>query len=224
MTYDGIVFDFNGTLLWDMDLHEIVWDRMIQRLLGRSLTHEEWHHTVVGRTNAEIWPALAGRPFDPEEVERLSEEKEQEYRDLLVSLPDRVTLVDGATELFELLLDQGIPIAIGTAAGQTNKDFYVETFGLHRWFRPDRIVYDDGTMPGKPDPALFSTAIGRLGVPAHRCIVVEDGLLGIRAARAAGAGKVYGIWASDADREKLERVPLDRRIHTYREMGLDDFR
>ena len=224
MTYDGIVFDFNGTLLWDMDLHEIVWDRMIQRLLGRSLTHEEWHHTVVGRTNAEIWPALAGRPFDPEEVERLSEEKEQEYRDLLVSLPGRVTLVDGATELFELLLDQGIQIAIGTAAGQTNKDFYVETFGLHRWFRPDRIVYDNGTMPGKPDPALFSTAIGRLGVPAHRCIVVEDGLLGIRAARAAGAGKVYGIWASDADREKLERVPLDRRIHTYREMGLDDFR
>lgn len=224
MAYQGIVFDFNGTLLWDMDLHEQVWDQQVRKYLHRPLTHDEWHHTVVGRTNAEIWPQLAGHSFDPEELERLSEEKEQAYRDLLVSTPGRVTLVEGAVELFELCLAQGIEIAIGTAAGQTNKDFYVEVFDLHRWFRPERIVYDDGTMPGKPDPALFRTAIERLGLPPSSCIVVEDGLLGIRAARAAGAGKVYGIWASEEDRVKLSKVPLDRTIHTYREMGLADFR
>jgi len=223
-TYQAIVFDFNGTLLWDMDLHEQVWFDVARRHLGRELTQQEWVHGFVGRTNAEIWPFVLGRPVGADEAEALSEEKEAAYRRLLVSTPERVALVEGAAELFDLCLDQGIKIAIGTAAGRTNKDFYVEVFGLHRWFQPDHIVYDDGTMPGKPHPALFATAMDRLRARPDRCIVVEDGILGIQAARAAGAGKVYGIWASEADRTKLAAVTLDKTIHTYREVGLDDFR
>jgi beta-phosphoglucomutase-like phosphatase (HAD superfamily) len=223
LAYQGIVFDFNGTLLWDMDLHERVWFEVARGYLGRELTQHEWVHGFGGRTNAEIWPFLLGRPVPRDEADVLSEEKEATYRRMLLSTPERVTLVDGAVELFELCLSRGIKIAIGTAAGRSNKDFYVETFGLHRWFQPQNIVYDDGTMPGKPDPALFATAIGRLGVRPDRCIVVEDGILGIQAARAAGAGKVYGIWASDGDRAKLATVTLDKTIHTYREVGLADF-
>jgi beta-phosphoglucomutase-like phosphatase (HAD superfamily) len=37
MTYQGIVFDFNGTLLFDMDLHEIVWRKVAEGHLGRPL-------------------------------------------------------------------------------------------------------------------------------------------------------------------------------------------
>jgi beta-phosphoglucomutase-like phosphatase (HAD superfamily) len=192
--------------------------------LGRVLTQEELNTKFIGRTNAEIWPYLMGHVTTPGETARLTEEKEAAYRELLLSLPGRVTLVDGAVQLFETCLAHGIEIAIGTAAGKTNVDFYIETFGLHRWFKPERIVFDDGTMPGKPDPALFATAISRLGVPPQKCIVVEDGVLGIQAARAAGAGKVYGIWADQEDRAKLAKVALDRTIHTYKEMGLDDFR
>lgn len=221
--FDGIVFDFNGTLLWDMDLHESVWREIAYRHLGRSLTAEEWIHGFVGRTNAEIWPFLVGHEPDKHEIHRLSEEKERIYRELLLSKPERVKLVDGAVVLFELCQKNGIAIAIGTAAGKTNVDFYVKTFGLHQWFSEDRIVYDDGTMPGKPDPALFRTAIERLGLEPSRCIVVEDGILGIQAARAAGAGKVYGIWATPEDQAKLATVALDKTIHTYREVGLADF-
>lgn len=223
MKYQGIVFDFNGTLLWDMDLHNQVWRELGRHHLGRTLTDEELNTKFIGRTNVEIWPYLVGHSPTRDELHRLAEEKEQAYRELLVSLPHRVTLVDGAVELFETCLGAGIEIAIGTAAGKTNVDFYVETFGLHRWFRPERIVYDDGTRPGKPHPALFSTAMERLGLPPQKCIVVEDGVLGIQAARAAHAGKVYGIWADETDRAKLEKIPLDRIIHTYREMGLADF-
>jgi len=224
LNYTAIVFDFNGTLLWDMDIHEEVWHECARRHLGRDLTQEEWVHGVVGRTNAEIWPFLLGRELSSDEAHSLSEEKEAVYRQRLVAMPERVKLVDGAVELFELCKKHGIAMAIGTAAGRSNKDFYVKTFDLHRWFAPEHIVYDDGTMPGKPDPALFATAMKRLGADPAKTIVVEDGILGIQAARAAKAGKVYGIWMSDADREKLGRIPLDRIIHTYRELSLEDFR
>ena len=224
MTYRGVVFDFNGTLLWDMDIHNLVWRQVGALHRGHELTDDELNHHVIGRTNAEIWPWLLGHTPTADEVHRLSEEKEQTYRDLLVSKPERVHLVDGAVELFETCRKAGLQIAIATASGLSNVEFYIKTFGLERWFSRERIVYDDGTMPGKPHPALFSTAIDRLGLAPHECLVVEDGLLGIQAARAAGAGKVYGIWASEADRQKLANVKLDRVIHTYREMGLDDFR
>jgi len=206
-----------------MDLHETVWQKIVKHHTGLDLTKDQWEHRFVGRTNTEIWPELLGHPVDAAEVYRLGEEKEATYREVLLSLPDRVTLVDGAIELFETCLANGIKIGIGTAANRTNVDFYIETFGLHRWFKPDCIVFDDGTMPGKPHPALFSTAIGHLGVAPEKCIVVEDGVLGIRAARAAGAGKVYGIWSDPHGKEKLASVPLDRVIHTYREMSLEDF-
>ena len=224
MSYRGIVFDFNGTLLWDMDLHEIVWRRIAETHLGRTLSDDEFHHGYVGRTNREIWPDILGREATPAEVHTLSEEKEAIYREMLLSMPHRVTLVDGAVELFELCLANGIEIAIGTASGRSNVEFYIETFGLHRWFRPERIVFDDGTMPGKPDPELFSLAIARLGVKPEHCLVVEDGVLGIQAARAAGAGKVYGIWSDEAGKAKVTAAGVDRVIHTYREMGLADFR
>ncbi len=223
MTYQGIIFDFNGTLFWDMDLHKSVWQERILQYRERPLTDEEWEMKFVGRANSEIWPWVLGfRPTD-EEISELCEEKEQAYRDLLADQPHRVKLVDGAVELFETCLSQGIGIAIGTAAGQSNIDFYREIFELHRWFRPDRIVYDNGTIPGKPHPALFTTAMARLDLDPGKCIVVEDGTLGIQAARAAGAGKVYGIWSDEPGRQRLNQVALERRINTYREMSLSDF-
>ena len=39
---------------------------------------------------------------------------------------------------------------------------------------------------GKPDPEVFLTAAARLGVPPHRCAVIEDAPAGIAAANAAG--------------------------------------
>jgi len=224
MTYQGIVFDFNGTLLFDMDLHEIVWRKVAEGHLGRPLAEDEFEHTFVGRTNAEIWPKVLGREVDSAEARTRSEEKEATYRDLLLSTPERIRLVDGAIELFELCLDNNIEIAIGTASGPTNVEFYIETFHLHRWFKPQSIVFDDGTMPGKPHPALFSTAIARLGLVPAQCLVVEDGVLGIQAARAAGAGKVYGIGSDEAGRAKVQAAGVDRVIHTYRDVTLADFR
>jgi len=223
MTYNAIIFDFNGTLLWDMDLHKEVWRDLVRRKAGTDFTEDEWIHGFVGRTNDEIWPRVLGRTLSPQESEELSEEKEVAYRDLLTAQPDRVRLVDGAQELFELCLSHNIAIAIATAAGQTNKEFYVETFDLHRWFDPHHIVYDDGTLPGKPHPALFSTAMKRLQAVPARSIVIEDGILGIQAARAAGAGKVYGMASTDDEVRKLSTVRLERILRSFYEVTLDDF-
>ena len=100
----------------------------------------------------------------------------------------------------------GTPMAIATGAGKSNMDFYFESFHLEKWFSRDHVVYDDGTLPGKPDPECYLRACARLGVAPGECVVVEDSFAGIESARRAGAGRIVAI-ATSNPREALAKLP-----------------
>ena len=72
-------------------------------------------------------------------------------------------------------------------------DFYIKEFNLEKWFDIDKIVYSDGTIKGKPAPDIYEIAAGKLGLKPQECVVVEDAVSGIEAARAAGIGKIVAI-------------------------------
>jgi len=48
------------------------------------------------------------------------------------------------------------------------------------------LVSSETGARGKPSPDIFLAAAGELGVDPSRCLVVEDSLVGVQAARAAG--------------------------------------
>lgn len=219
MSCRGLVFDFNGTLVFDMHVHDRAWDILIPEFRGRGFSDQELLDHVNGRNNREIFSYVLGRELSEEESAPLGERKEQLYRDLLTRSPEACRLAPGAEEFLDLLQAHGIPMAVATAAPASNIAFYRQHFHLDRWFPGDRIVYSDGTLPGKPDPAIFNRAIERLGVPAASCLVVEDSVLGVQAAQAAGAGRIVGIYADEKTRASLEPLPLHRLIPDYR--GLD---
>ncbi len=58
---------------------------------------------------------------------------------------------------------------------------------------PDALVTADDVVRGKPDPEGYRKAAERLGIETGEAVVIEDMPLGIRAARAAGAGAVVGV-------------------------------
>ena len=153
----------------------------------------------MGRTNPQILRRFLGDGPTEEEITRMSLEKEARYRCLCRRDPASLHLVEGARELFDFLLERGIPFTIATVAERTNVDFYFQEFGLSRWFSPGGIVYDDGTFPGKPDPEIFFRAAQKLGVPICRCLVAEDSLSGVEAARRAGAGRIVAVCADGDD-------------------------
>ena len=102
-------------------------------------------------------------------------------------------LSPGATELLDFLVERNIPHTIATASGRPNVDFFVEQLALATWFEIDKIVYDDGTMSGKPAPDLYLRAAGHLGLEPSKCVVIEDSRSGIQAARAAGIGHIIAL-------------------------------
>ena len=51
MKYQGIIFDFNGTLFFDNDKHVKAWNEISKILRGKEITLEELHTKLNGTPN-----------------------------------------------------------------------------------------------------------------------------------------------------------------------------
>lgn len=204
--YQGIIFDFNGVLLWDTPQHEQVWKDFSRKIRGTALTDEEIARHVHGRTNPHILQYLMNGTLTPEEIARLSHEKEALYREICLNEWTDFRLSPGAVALLDDLVAQGIPRTIATASEKENVDFYIEYLDLARWFELDKIVYGDGVIPGKPAPDMYLKAAEYLALPPETCVVVEDSVSGMQAAHAAGIGHLIALGPVE-QHARLRQVP-----------------
>lgn len=193
MRFKGIVFDFNGVLWWDTPLQEQAWQEYSARLRGAPLSREELALHTYGRPNRHTLEYLLGQPLSDSQVWQMVQEKEGLYRALCLELGEGFRLSPGAAELLDYLAQRAIPRTIATASEKTNLDFFFQHLDLGRWFSLELVVYDDGLLPGKPAPDIYLQAAARLGLRPTECVVVEDSLSGLQAARAAGAGYLIAL-------------------------------
>ena len=214
--YKGIIFDFNGTLFFDSEKHLEAWREFSKHVRKYEFTDEEMRDFMFGRTNKDILAYLLKREPEPELVEELTREKEALYREMCRKDKQNTHLCDGAVELLNYLVEQNIPHTIATMSEKTNVDFFIETFNLGKWFDLEKIVYDDGTIPGKPAPDIYIKAAKNLGLDTKDCIVVEDAVSGLESAYRAGAGKIIAIASMESD-ELYKQIPyVSEIIHNFK--------
>lgn len=206
MKYRGIIFDFNGTLLFDSKKHLEAWREYSKRLRGVAFSDEEMRDYMFGRTNEDIIAYAIGRKPEQELVKKLGFEKEAVYRDMCRNDRENFKLAPYAVELLDYLKENDIPRTIATMSGIDNVKFYIEEFHLEQWFNLDTIVYDNGNIKGKPAPDIYLIAAKKLGLNPKDCIVVEDAISGIDAAKNAGIGKIIAI-ASMEPVELYKKIP-----------------
>lgn len=197
----AVIFDFNGTLYFDTPKHDAAWRECAEKLLGRPLSKEDFEN-IKGRTNKLILEYLLKKTPSDEETERIGRIKENLYIKKCIDEPECLKLAGGAEEFLDKLKSKGVPIAIATSSPSENVDFYFDYLGIGKWFSRELVIYDDGTIKGKPEPDLYLRAAERLGVEPKDCIVFEDGISGIASARNAGVGGIVAV-ASDTPPEKL---------------------
>ncbi len=203
--YKGIIFDFNGTLFFDSEKHLEAWREFSKRVRPYAFTDDEMREYMFGRTNEDIIAYLIGGKPDPQMVEELSKEKEAVYREMCRKDCKNTVLAPGAVEFLNYLKERNIPMTIATMSEKDNVDFYIEEFKLAKWFDIDKIVYADGTIPGKPAPDIYIKASLKLNLEPKDCIVVEDAISGIKSAEDAGIGKIIAI-------ASMESVDLYKNI------------
>jgi beta-phosphoglucomutase-like phosphatase (HAD superfamily)/ribosomal protein S18 acetylase RimI-like enzyme len=192
-TYRGMIFDFNGVLLWDTELQEDAWKSYSAELRGTPLKPEEIRQYVHGRPNRVTLEYVLGRQLSGKEADRLSQEKERVYRQMCLAWGDGFILSPGSQEFLDRLTEHRIPRTIATASEQHNVRFFVKHLQLERWFDVENIVMDDGTFPGKPAPDIYLRAAMSLGLSPSECVVVEDSISGLQAACRAGIGRIYAL-------------------------------
>ena len=209
----GIIFDFNGTLFWDSQLHLDAWREFSAKLRGKPFSDEEMLKYMFGRTNEDIIAYAIGKKPDKELVEKLAEEKEPYYRNMCLKKPEEFKLAPHAEDFLNYLKENNIPMTIATMSEWCNVEFYIKEFKLARWFDLDKIVYSNGKIPGKPAPDIYEIAAKNLDLAPQDCIVIEDALSGIEAARLANIGKIIAI-ASREPKEFYKNVPGVSQIIT----------
>ena len=93
-------------------------------------------------------------------------------------------LLPGLNEFLENAYQQGIPMAIGSAAIPFNIDFVLDNLNIRHYFKA--IVSADDVILSKPHPETYLKAAGLLNVGPTDCIVFEDVPKGTEAAANAG--------------------------------------
>ena len=175
----GIIFDLDGVLLDSAQFHRRAWYALAAELSAPMCDSFFWE--TFGQTNTSILRRLLGRELDAAENTRLSERKEELFR---AEARGELALFPGVANALDVLKREAFRLALGTSTPRSNVEFYYRELGLGRYF--DAYVCMDDIRRGKPDPEVFLLAAQRLGLPPARCIVVEDALMGIEAAKAAG--------------------------------------
>jgi HAD superfamily hydrolase (TIGR01509 family) len=128
-------------------------------------------------------------------------------------------LSPGAIELFEALQRRRIKFTIATASGYDNLQFFIKHLDLGQWFELDTIIYDDGTLQGKPNPDIYLKAAKNIHCNPVDCVVVEDSISGIQSAQQARIGCVVGIESKPV---RSLVPPVDRMIRDLREFPVKE--
>jgi HAD superfamily hydrolase (TIGR01509 family) len=176
---------FPKAVLWDMDgvladtsqLHFENWERVLIEQ-GISFDRQKFH-MIYGLKNHDLLPLLVGKPLDPSWMDWISDQKELTYRRMLPGLLP----LPGVKSWLRRFKSWGWKQAVASSAPPENVEALVEILNIRDFF--DALV-TPGDLPGKPDPAVFLTASRQLDIPARSCIVIEDSIPGIEAARKAG--------------------------------------
>lgn len=182
---DAAIFDMDGVLVDSGACHRAAWRALLAEL-GAPEPPELWRLTI-GRPSHEAVSELLGRPLPPAEARRLARRKQELYARLAAAgLP----AVAGAAEFVRALGALGVPRALATSASRPDVERVLAPLGLLEHFPV--VVSAEDIVRGKPDPEVYLRAARGLGVAPGGCLVFEDSVVGVQAARAAGM-RVVGV-------------------------------
>src|SRR5262249_52060799 len=147
------------------------------------------------RPSVEAVPLLLGRETSWAEAQRLAARKQEHYRRLAGGGP---ALVPGVAAFVTELVARSVPHAVATSASRQD----VERLPSHGRLRErfEVVVTAEDVLRGKPDPEVYQLAARRLGVAPEHCLVFEDSLVGVQAARRAGM-RAIGVSTAHTESE-----------------------
>jgi HAD superfamily hydrolase (TIGR01509 family) len=174
----AVIFDLDGVVADSHPIHEAAWKTLLleQGLDSATLNLD---FLYAGRPRREILRHYLGS-IESAGMEQLGRRKDELY----AVAAQQLTTKPGIPRVLPELNSSGLLCALATSAGRTRAHESLEQFSITRQF--SLIVTGEDAAVAKPAPEIFLLAAEKLGVKPQECIVVEDSVAGVEAARAAG--------------------------------------
>jgi len=187
----GAIFDLDGVIVDTAKYHFLAW-RSLAKELGFEFTEADNEQLKgVSRTESlRILLGIGGVDLSEEEQSVLADRKNVRYVEYISEL-DESELLLGVKEYLSSLRNRGVRIALGSAS--KNATFILDKLNITHLF--DAIVDGNKTTRAKPDPEVFLIACDELQLQPKDCVVFEDAVAGVEAAKSAGI-PVVGIGQS----------------------------
>ena len=212
MKFDAIIFDLDGVICSTDEYHYKAWKAMADGMgIPFDRTINNRLRGVSRMASLEIiLEKYEGPALSPEQKEDLAWEKNDLYRESLREM-STADLPEEVKETLDALRGKGLKLAIGSSS--KNTPFILGQIGPGNYF--DAVSDGNNITRSKPDPEVFVKAAEMLGIPADRCLVVEDAVSGAEAGHRGGmmvacvgdaAKNGAGDWNMESIRELTEIV------------------
>ena len=212
MRLDAVIFDLDGVICSTDEYHYRAWKAMADGMgIPFDKTINNRLRGVSRMASLEIiLEKYTGPALSDAEKQRLAEQKNDLYRESLHEMTT-ADLPAEVKETLDALRAMGLKMAIGSSS--KNTPFILGQIGLSGWF--DAVSDGNNITRSKPDPEVFVKAAEMLGIPAERCLVVEDAVSGAEAGHRGGmkvacvgdaAKNGAGDWNMESIRELTEIV------------------
>jgi len=185
----AVLFDLDGVLVSTDEYHYRSWKRLCEEE-GFGFFDHEFNNKFRGVARmecVEILTRASGRIFSQQQKQEIADNKNKYFVESLAAVtPDE--LLPGSLTTLHNLRSLGIKTAV--ASNSRNAKIIIRQVGIE--YLLDAIVDGYEIQNSKPDPEVFFLAAKKVAVAPDHCLVVEDAVAGIEAARRAGM-KSLGI-------------------------------
>ena len=174
-----VIWDMDGVIADTAPFHYRAW-RDVFKKRGVKFTEDDFRRNF-GQRNDTITRTVLGSDIQAVEIENVATEKEENFRKMAKG---RLQALPGAVELIKALKLHGFLQALGSSAPPENIELITKELKIATFFQV--VVSGKDVQEGKPSPLGFLLAADKLGVSPQTCVVIEDAIAGVTAAKRAG--------------------------------------
>ena len=209
MSIKAVIFDMDGTMAHTEPLHFRAFSAIFEEF-GATWEYDEFIKKYSGTGSHNIISGvLQDRGKTYKDLDALALKKKDIYRQLVESA--EIAVVDGLYEFIEMLKTEGVPYLIASGTNADNVRSVLERIGLSTDFPV--IVSGEDIKRAKPAPDIFLLAAEHLGAKPDDCMVLEDAVAGVKAAKTA---KMYCVgFTTTTTAERLKGAGADMVVEDY---------
>ena len=175
----AVIWDMDGVIADTAPYHFSAWHEVFRKR-GVNFSKEAFRHKF-GQRNDTIIRNTLGEKISQAEIDVIASDKEENYRQ---RVRRKLKPLPGAIELIMSLRERGFRVALASSAPIENIQLVTKGLGVDDCFHS--IISGKDVTEGKPSPQAFLLAAEKLGVEPKNCIVIEDAVAGVTAAKRAG--------------------------------------